>query len=135
MPGPWTRFESRWRDAILAAMIPSTPETRARGIPAFQGIDLSEFWPRFAAAAPILLRAGVRAAVWTLTWAPLFKRGYGHPFHVLPESRRDRYLAEASRSRTYLLRQMVLTVKVMACFAFFSDARSRVAVAGEEARR
>jgi len=48
---------------------------------------------------------------------------------------RDRYLAEASRSRAYLLRQMVLTVKVLACFAFFSDVRARVSVAGEEARR
>jgi len=116
-------------------MIPAVAETRARGIPGLRDLDLTEFWPRFPAAAPFMLRVGFRVAVWTLTWMPLFKRGYGHPFHLLSEARRDRYLAEASRSRAYLLRQMVLTVKVLACFAFFSDVRARVSVAGEEARR
>jgi hypothetical protein len=132
---PWTPFERRWRDALVGAMIPPTAGARARGVRGVSEVDLSGFWPRLGAAAPFLVRAGFRLAVWVLTWVPAFLPAYAHPFHGLSEPRQDRFLSEAARSRSYLLRQMTLAVKVIACFAYFQDPEARVAVAGEEARR
>lgn len=118
----WLSFERRWRDALLAAML---PRLRPDGLPGLAEVDARDFWPRFHAAAPPALRAGLRAAVWLLTFAPLFLAGRPRTFAALAPRDRDRLLRRAARHRSYVLRQAVLALKVVASFAYFEDERVR----------
>ena len=118
----WSRFELRWRDALLEAMIPG-----GHGLPSFGAIELDGFWREYEATAPPLVRFGLRAAVWLLTWLPLGKLT---PFHRLAPPARDRWLNEAARSRFYLVRQLVMTVKMIACLAYMTDAEVRRKIEG-----
>lgn len=77
------------RDRVLRAAVPGC-------------VPAADFWPRFQAAAPFILRVGLAVAV---GWFGL----YGT----------ERRLAAATHSRVYLLRQLALAVKLVACFAAF----------------
>lgn len=116
-----TCLERRWRDALLGAMIPG-----GGGWPSVGELDLAPFWTLYAATAPPLVRFGLRAAVLFLTWLPLITRL--RPFHRLPPAARDHFLGRAARSRLYLVRQLVMTVKVVACLAYLRDPRVRALV-------
>lgn len=109
----WSSWERRWRDALLEAMIPG-----GHGLPPLTSLELGGFWREYQATAPPLVRFGLRASVWLLTWLPLGKL---RPFHRLPAAARDRWLNRAARSRFYLLRQLVMTVKMIACLAYLTD--------------
>jgi hypothetical protein len=122
---PWLPFERRWRDALFAAMLPRLDPD---GPPGLGELDLASFWPRFHAAAPPLLRLGLRAAVWAFAFAPLFLRGRLCFFSGLPEGEQDAVLLRAAGHRRFLLRQMALVVKAVACFAYFQDPSARAAV-------
>ena len=50
-----TRLEARWRDALLAAIVPAP----GRGLPALAALDLAAFWSRFERAAPLHLQLGL----------------------------------------------------------------------------
>jgi hypothetical protein len=92
-------------------------------------LDLDGFWPAFRAAAPPLLRAGLRAAVWTLTLAgPLWFAGRFARFHRLDADARELVLQRAAGSRSYLARQLVNALKVVACFAWCADPGARRAL-------
>jgi hypothetical protein len=121
---PWLAFERRWRDSILAAMIPRLDSS---GLPGLAELDLTGFHERFDLAAPPLLRFGIRAAVWFLIFAPPFLIGRFAPFSRLSAEDRDRVLDRASRHRLYLVRQLLLTLKLVASFAYFQDPRVRSA--------
>ena len=107
-------------------MIPGDP---ASGLPPLGSLDLSPFWEEIGRAAPPLLRLGLRGIVWALTLLPA---AYGHPrpFPALDEAARESVLARAAASRLYLVRQMVLTLKTLACMAYFRDPAVRVLVGG-----
>ena len=121
----WTALERRWRDALCAAMIP-----RADGgaLPGVDAIDTSAFWDEVDRAAPELLRFGFRASVWALSLSPLVLIGKPTTFAHLAPADRDRVLGKVAGSRLYLVRQLPLTVKLMACFAYLrdDDVRARV---------
>jgi len=121
----WTAFERRWRDALLAAVIPAPPDAERPGLGA---LDLASFWQSFAKAAPPLLGLGLRVAVWVLTLAPLFLLGKLRLFPSLAEPQKDRLLCRALGSRLYLLRQLVVSLKAVASFAYFSDPAVRAAL-------
>jgi len=116
----WTRFEKRWRDILLGAMLP-----RGDDRPGVRDLDLREFWILFERHAPPLVRIGLRAATWFLTFLPLFSRGCRRPFFRLDPDSRDRFLNAASSSRFYIVRQLVMTVKTFAAFAYFCDPEVR----------
>lgn len=118
-----TRSERRWRDALLAAMIPG-----AGDLPPLGELDLAPFWAIVKDTSPPLARFGLRAAVWTLTWLPLFYLGKPLPFHRLRAGDRDRFLLMAAHSRWYLVRQLAATIKVFACLAYLRDPRVRALV-------
>lgn len=122
---PWTRFERRWRDALMAAVLPPAADG---SLPGLGDLDLDGFWRELRAAAPPVLRAGLRASVWALALAPLLL-GRRRTFLGLSADERDALLARAAGSRSYLLRQMALTLKTLACFAYFRDPAARAAVA------
>jgi hypothetical protein len=125
----WTGFERRWRDALFAAMIPSSQTCEGAAIPGLIELDLTAFWEILERQAPPLLRLGLRASVWALTFAPLLVVGSPRLFSSLPEARRDLVLRRAAGSRLYLLRQLVTTIKALACLAYFTDERARELVA------
>jgi len=109
-------IESRWRDALLEAMIPALPGGPLQGLAA---ADRTPFWNHFRRTAPLLLRFGFRVAVALLTWLAFVQRG--RPFHRLSADQQDAWLASASRSRFWSIRQLVNVVKLIACFACFND--------------
>lgn len=114
----WTPIERRWRDVLLAAAIP--PGERHPGL---ASVPPEPFWTEFEQAAPPILKVGFRSAVWALTWAPVLLEAA--PLHELDEDRRDAVLQELAASRNPLVRQWVLAVKLVACFAYFRDDRVR----------
>lgn len=111
-----TLLERHWRDALLAAMIPPSEAGRLPGLGA---LDLTPFWLTYREAAPPLLRIGFRLAVLALTWLPVML--HGRPFHRLPPDDQDRFLTRMAVSRSYVLRQLVTVVKLIACFAYGFD--------------
>jgi hypothetical protein len=120
---PWTRMERRWRDALLGAMIP------ARGaLPAASALDLDGFWRLYHETAPPLLRVGLRAAVWALTLLAPFYARWARLFPRLAPVEQDQVLKRAAGSSSYLVRQLAMTIKLLACFAYLRDPRVRAAV-------
>jgi len=94
-------------------------------IPALEEVDLAGFWGRFGEAAPPFLRLGLRSSVWALTWLPVPLMATPRPFPRLSPDERESFLQKAHRSRSYVLRQLVTTLKVTACFACMEDPRCR----------
>jgi hypothetical protein len=114
----WTSFERAWRDALMQAMIPEIPGSPRPGL---SGLELDAFWAEYRQRAPFLLRAGFRASVWLLTFLPVFCLFSYRPFHRMTPGGRDEFLAKSGNSGSYLIRQLVVTVKLMASLAYFTD--------------
>ena len=94
-------------------------------LPGIGGLDLTAFWVRFRAAAPPLLRFGLRASVWTLTFLAPLLIGRIRLFSWLPPADRDEALRRAAVHRSYYVRQLTLTIKLIACLAYFRDSAPR----------
>lgn len=118
----WFEFERGWLSALVEAMIPADASTGRPGVAAAR---LREFDDVLAVAAPPILRFGLRASVWLLTWLTLWPGFGGRPFHRLDADRRDRFLVRAGTSDVYLLRQLATTIKLIACFRYFDDPELR----------
>lgn len=104
-----------WRDALVAAILPAP----GRGLPAAAELDLSRFWPRFSAAAPLHLRLGWSVAVVLLAGGLPRAFGYRGSLAALGEDEREAVVARAGRS--VLLGPLVDVAKVVVCMAYFSD--------------
>lgn len=106
-------------------MIPARADA---SLPGLGEVDTRAFWDEYEASAPELLRFGFRASVWALTLAPPILIGRLRTFDRLSAAERDQVLEKVAGSRSYLVRQLPLTVKLMACFAYLrdDDVRSRV---------
>lgn len=122
---PWTRWERRWRDALLEAMVPAEPEAE---LPGLAEVDRDRFWDEYEAHAPLLLEVGLRAAVWALTAAPAVTIGVARPFHHLTPADRQRVLERVEGARSSLIRQLPFTIKLVACFAHMRDPAVRARV-------
>lgn len=119
-PGGWTRMERRWAEALLEAIVPA--EAPGGGL---QTVGTRGAWGRLMARAPRQLRWGMRGAVWgAQLWALVGER---RPFHRLGPEAQQRWVAEAVSSRWFGVRQIVLTLKMLACFVYFEDPRVREA--------
>jgi hypothetical protein len=120
-------FERR-RDALFAAILP----TPGRGLPAFAELDSRAFWARFAEAAPAHLRLGFVAAVLVLGGTLPLLYGQPGPFETLDDDAKDEVLERAQYDRVLgpVLRPLLDVAKVVACFAYFSDASVEATVRG-----
>ena len=118
----WFLFEQRWLAALVEAMIPADP---AKDRPGVAAARLDEFAAVLDAAAPPILRFGLRASVWLLTWMTLWPAFGGRPFHRLAADRRDAFLVWAGTTDAYLVRQLATTIKLIACFRYFDDPELR----------
>jgi hypothetical protein len=121
-----TPLERAWAEDLFGAILGTGG---ADGLPAFATVDPSGFWRAFDRAPAPLVRAGLRPMLHTLTFLPLVT-GFGRPFFALPPEARSRFLAEAAASPRYFVRQAVVTLKTLACFAYFEDAAVRARFAG-----
>ncbi len=117
----WTRAELRWRDALLEALLPP-----AGALPGLGDVDLTDFWPRFDAAAPRHLALGFRAAV-TLE-AAVLPWLCGH-LRTLPRLTPDELDAVLRRAdRLPLFRDLLEVAKVVGCLGLFADPAVQAAV-------
>ena len=101
---PWTPMEQVWRDALLDAAVPGRA-VRPSQLP-------PEAWAVWEAGAAPTLRLGFRATVWALTWAPVLR--WARPFHWLDDDRRDAYLAFLAAQRSWVVRQLVMVLRLVA---------------------
>lgn len=114
----WTTSECRWRDALLAGVLPAG--VRHGGV---ASLELREFWSTFAHSAPPDLRLVWRLSVWLLTWWAVFRAG--RPLHALPAPQREHLLQTWADSPNYLMRQMVMLAKTIAAWALLADSGTR----------
>jgi hypothetical protein len=123
----WTPLERRWGRDLLAAMIPANPDA---ALPGLGEVDLGSFWQRYERTAPPLLRFGFRFSVASLTLLGPALVGKATMFGRLTAAERDEVLRRAASSRFYVVRQLVTTVKLMACLGYFGDERVRERLGG-----
>ncbi len=114
----WAAFEVRWRDATFAALVPAAPDGSHPGLAA---VDTAKYWEDMERSAPGLVRLGLRASLWAVALLPLLLVGRLCFFASLSQSLKDRMLEKMASSRLYLLRQILATLKMLACFAYFRD--------------
>lgn len=109
-------------------MIPLSPTT---GRPGLGDVPLDGFWRTLERCAPPLLRFGFRVSIWLVTFAPIVWGPAPRRFGRLTPPDRDRVLARLAASRFALVRQVVATIKALACLAYFTDPAVRAAVMGD----
>lgn len=98
-------FERAWADALFDAVL-GTPVA-----------DRERFWALVSERGPSTLGPGLRLAVHTLTFLPVTMRGFGRPFFSLEARRRLDCIEAMATHPRLLVRQVVSTLKVLACFA------------------
>jgi hypothetical protein len=105
------RFEARWLLAIFATILPE-----AEGIPGAARAPLDRFVDDLCAAAPGRLVVGLRLALWFVVWlAPLFTLWWPRRFIGLGQDDRLRVLHALRSSRFYLIRELPVLLKSVAC--------------------
>lgn len=116
-----TSVERTWAEELFRAIVPTGSDD---GLLAFMSADRDAFWRCFDESTAPLVRAGLRPMVHTLTFLPVVS-GFRRPFFALSDEERERFLQHASKSRAYFVRQSLVTLKTLACFAYFDDPRVR----------
>lgn len=89
-------------------------------MPSLADIDRRSFWPQFERTAPFELRAGLRLATGALVVAAPFLLGYRTIFTRLDAAARDDVLRRAADLPGGA--DLLLVIKLVACFAYFDDA-------------
>lgn len=111
-----------WADPLFGAIIGPTEE---HGLPAFESIDLTGFYRTIETAPGPMFAPGLRAMITALTFLPIADRRFGKPFYALDREARLRCIEALAEHDRYAVRQMVSTLKIMACFAYYEDERVR----------
>lgn len=112
------------RDALIAAMLPSP----GGGLPAAGDLDLSAFWPRFEAAAPIHLRLAFHTATIVIAGMLPIALGYRHTLASLDDDARNAFLVRAANMPG--MAPLLDIVKVVAAFAYFDDPHVEATIRG-----
>ncbi len=111
-------FERAWANALFDAVLGTPVRDRER------------FWELLSQRGPPTLGPGLRLAVHTLTFLPVTMRGFGRPFFALDaRTRQDCIEVMATHSRL-VVRQVVSTLKVLACFALLEAPGMRERLGG-----
>jgi hypothetical protein len=109
-------FERRWAEAIFAAVLPG-----GAGLPAFAAIDRDTFWRCLEQAPAPSFGVGLRAMVHALTFLPVADARLRRPFFQLSEDERRAFVLDLEQRDSYPARQLLTTMKTLACFAYFDD--------------
>ncbi|MBI2521216.1 MAG: hypothetical protein HYV97_12385 [Bdellovibrio sp.] len=116
-------FEKKWCHKLFDAMMPSSSSMPGIGM-----ISLDKFWNEFDQSAPPLMKLGLRFSIWYLTFRPFFSFKYLRVFPQLSSSSQNLFLTQSNESRLYLERQLVTTLKAVACMAYFDNPKIRLMV-------
>ncbi len=123
------RISEQLFDAILGVEEPATS-----GLPAFASLDHGGFWQAVEQRTAPHVAAGLRATVHALNAAPLAMSGVHRPLCALSRAERIASVERLGEHPGYLVRQMLATMKILACFAYFEHDAVRVHLGGDVAR-
>lgn len=109
-------FERRWLLLVFDTIVPAGTSERtplgARDVP------MDRFLDDLFRSAPLHFCLGLKLCLWVVMFAPLFVLGRFRTFVGLGDSDRLRLLERLGESDTYLLREMPLLFKTVACLGF-----------------
>lgn len=112
------------RDALVAAMLPAP----GNGLPGAGDVDLSGFWPRFEAAAPLHLRLAFSTATFLIAGMLPYALGYRRSLAALDGDTREAFLQRAAQMAA--IAPLLDIVKVVVAFAYFDHPRIENIVRG-----
>ena len=116
--------------AVLDALLPpGGPE----GLPGAFEAGFESFEAGFTADAPVTMRFGWRAALFTAAWISPLLIGRVPPLDRLTRDEREAALTAMGKSRFYLIRQLFLLLKAVTSFGYGSTRAVR-RVVGYDAR-
>ncbi|MEW5741842.1 MAG: hypothetical protein AB1938_23205 [Myxococcota bacterium] len=104
-------FERAWAELLFDAILPVEPSAARR----------ADFWRLLEGRTPPYFTPGLRVMVHTLTFVPLTLAGFRKPFFALSADARVSCVERLSRDSRQSVRQMLSTMKLLACFAAFED--------------
>lgn len=111
----WTGLERRWLSALIEAMIPPLPPRDGKAaVPEADAAALGRGIEVLLRGMPGLQRLALRFAVWLVSWiGPLFI-GQLPTFGRLCTADRDRVLVRMGGSGNFVVREMVVLLKLVA---------------------
>jgi len=111
----WTGLERRWLATLVEAMIPPLPAREGTGaVPPADPASLDRGLDLLLGGMPALQRLALRFAVWLVSWiGPLFV-GQAPTFRRLGGEHRDEVLVRMGSSDSFVIREMVVLLKLVA---------------------
>jgi hypothetical protein len=110
------RFERRWLLRIFEAILPSGMASQvSRGA---ADVPLGRFLDDFVVHAPLLTVLGLRAALWLVLLAPFLVLRRPRSFLGLERAERVLLLERLRRNDNYVVRELAMFVKMVACLGF-----------------
>jgi hypothetical protein len=127
---PWTRGERRWLGTVITAMIPPLPAGEGRpAVPATELVMLQQGLGRVLRGMPWIQQVALRAALWLVMIGGPWSIGRPlRTFAGLAADDRDRVLVRLGSSDAFLIREMVVLLKLAAGFVREQDPAFRAAL-------
>jgi len=125
-----SRMEEGWVEAIMSALIPPGGDDRYP----LSALDTGavEIYREMLLYLPRLTGLGLRAAVVMIEfWGPWLGLGKVSRFSRLGPEEKEECLVRLSQKDAWLVRQLVLLLKSVACLAWCGDQRVRAALGHE----
>jgi hypothetical protein len=118
-------FERKWAERVLEAFAPPGPNDRFAPSPG--QVQYGASLLAMNRASNRFASVGMRLAVWAVFFAPVWLFGRLATFASLDIEQRAEILDRMLAHRFYLVREMVLLLKLAACMAIFAlpDLRAR----------
>jgi len=117
-------FELEWTAKMMDAIIPPGVEKDFPKSASETGaMKIVEEMVRYT---PFVTAIGLRAAIWFIELlGPILGAGRWRRFSKLDPTAREAVLGGMYKSRIYFIRQMVLLIKMTACFGWGADPETR----------
>ena len=109
-------FEKRWLLVIFETLVPSGADERF--LEGAKDAPMDRFVDDLLSHAPLHFCLGVRACLWILTLSPVVVLGHLGTFGSLAPAERIALLKRFSASPNYVVREMPLLFKTVACLGF-----------------
>jgi len=126
-------IERRWLLDVFDTVVPAGVTERAPL--GAKDVPLARFLDDLFASAPAHFCLGLKACVWFVTFAPLFVLGRFTTFSALSMEERMKLLARLGESDTYVIREMPLLFKTVACLGYcgIPEVQARIGIAPVDA--
>ena len=111
-----------WAALVLSSFVPATADGLVRSE---REIDWTGAWERFVSSMNAKARVGARVALLLALTAPIWALGRLASMASLSPDERARLLDRLLAHRLYVVRELVLMLKVCACLAMFREGEVR----------